>query len=715
MYEYRNRIMRFLLIVFILSTTYAIFADCRMLVIMGKDDNTLSGSLRLKLDAALDELGNQSIYNPDGWGLLYYDLDGYLVDQVWRSDEQASESSDYTYACDYLENASNAHLVMGHVRNATTGDTDIDDPHPFIFNQNDIDFTFAHNGTVDKDDVRDLIEDADDVLPEEWLETHPPDTHGNGDWHEQEVWDDHVIDSEIYFLWLMLNIHLENFNILEGMRAALSQMDPLSTGENRNFVFSDGVDIYAYRNSSDNDHDLEYKWNEGDAYWIVMSDLNDLATPGDPQNIPDDGLLYLSPTGKSVMFHGFSYPNMHHCRTLHEGCNWESFPVFPTDTNDGPTILDDLTSYGITEVEARSFTADYTNNQWSPSAFDINDTQLFKISMTNDTPDITDYYYCFYTEGLLRDSTLPNVSDIEAYETYWIGYNLLPSQRIDEAFGEYWDDVRFVRAENWNYSPQVRGFDPEPPIWSPVGKYLEFGKGYEVSFNCDITDFTWNYRHYFPFDPRRQKEAELFTFNDDSDYFSIDVLDNNFREEILEIGVIQDGQCIGATRVISLPVQILTYPDQEGGELTFEVYTGERSSKIVTSYDYFNLENGNIENGVINPNNFDYAIVRFNELCDNETPVGSLINLTNYPNPFNPITTISFNLTAEEARNANLTIYNLKGQKVKMLPISSLNQSSQSVIWDGTDSEGSSVPSGVYFYKLKTTEREITKRMILMK
>jgi len=85
----------------------------------------------------------------------------------------------------------------------------------------------------------------------------------------------------------------------------------------------------------------------------------------------------------------------------------------------------------------------------------------------------------------------------------------------------------------------------------------------------------------------------------------------------------------------------------------------------------------------------------------------------NYPNPFNPTTTISFNLL-EESR-VDLTIYNIKGQKVKQLVNDHLSVGLHSVIWNGKDDSGKSVSSGIYFYRLKTENYEKTKKMILIK
>ncbi len=90
----------------------------------------------------------------------------------------------------------------------------------------------------------------------------------------------------------------------------------------------------------------------------------------------------------------------------------------------------------------------------------------------------------------------------------------------------------------------------------------------------------------------------------------------------------------------------------------------------------------------------------------------------NYPNPFNPITTISFSLTAEDAENAELVIYNLKGQKVKVFDMFSnpgLSGGTREILWDSTDDSGKQVSSGVYFYKLIAGDKTFTRKMLLVK
>ncbi len=85
----------------------------------------------------------------------------------------------------------------------------------------------------------------------------------------------------------------------------------------------------------------------------------------------------------------------------------------------------------------------------------------------------------------------------------------------------------------------------------------------------------------------------------------------------------------------------------------------------------------------------------------------------NFPNPFNPETTISFDMP--KAGNARLDIYNVKGQLVKTLFDGTAPYGKTSKVWNGTDNSGNAVTSGVYFYRLSTDNHSETRKMMLMK
>ncbi len=87
--------------------------------------------------------------------------------------------------------------------------------------------------------------------------------------------------------------------------------------------------------------------------------------------------------------------------------------------------------------------------------------------------------------------------------------------------------------------------------------------------------------------------------------------------------------------------------------------------------------------------------------------------ISNYPNPFNPETTISFSLAVDA--DTELAIYNLKGQKVRTMISERLAQGEHKVVWNGKDEAGYPVGSGVYFYRLSSDDTIRTNKMLLLK
>ena len=85
----------------------------------------------------------------------------------------------------------------------------------------------------------------------------------------------------------------------------------------------------------------------------------------------------------------------------------------------------------------------------------------------------------------------------------------------------------------------------------------------------------------------------------------------------------------------------------------------------------------------------------------------------NYPNPFNPETTISFSIP--QNGKVDISIYNIKGQKIKTLADGNLRIGHHKVIWNGKNENGKLVSSGIYFYKMETDKFSEIKKCILMK
>ncbi len=100
--------------------------------------------------------------------------------------------------------------------------------------------------------------------------------------------------------------------------------------------------------------------------------------------------------------------------------------------------------------------------------------------------------------------------------------------------------------------------------------------------------------------------------------------------------------------------------------------------------------------------------------ANNNIPVYKSALHDNYPNPFNPETTISFSV-APTSSFVTLDIYNIRGQMVRTLINTTLTSGFHTVVWDGKSDVGRSVASGIYFYKMQNADYTKTRKMILLK
>jgi hypothetical protein len=98
-----------------------------------------------------------------------------------------------------------------------------------------------------------------------------------------------------------------------------------------------------------------------------------------------------------------------------------------------------------------------------------------------------------------------------------------------------------------------------------------------------------------------------------------------------------------------------------------------------------------------------------------DQPPVTLVNALNgnYPNPFNPMTTISFSMA--KAGNVDLKVYNTKGQLVRTLISEAKKEGRYNVVWNGLDNNGKTVSSGMYLYRMQTGKFSSTRKMMLLK
>ena len=125
--------------------------------------------------------------------------------------------------------------------------------------------------------------------------------------------------------------------------------------------------------------------------------------------------------------------------------------------------------------------------------------------------------------------------------------------------------------------------------------------------------------------------------------------------------------------------------------------------------------NGNIQIMTNDPDMPSIAIPISVNPSSNENLVNPAVTELkgNFPNPFNPQTTIRFSL--KDAGHVKLNIYNMKGQLVKSLVNAPLSSGNHQMVWNGRDDKGNPVSSGIYLYRMSSGTYQATQKMMLMK
>ncbi|MFL2983009.1 MAG: T9SS type A sorting domain-containing protein [Candidatus Neomarinimicrobiota bacterium] len=159
----------------------------------------------------------------------------------------------------------------------------------------------------------------------------------------------------------------------------------------------------------------------------------------------------------------------------------------------------------------------------------------------------------------------------------------------------------------------------------------------------------------------------------------------------------------------------LTVSPFRGNVSAFAGYNDSMSVQIGAYgvYDDFSMDDELlVESGAIS---FNIPITFGAEVSLDETEVTPLEFALdqNYPNPFNPETNIRFALA--ENSEVNISIFNLVGQKVVTLVNQTMEAGVYDVKWNGTNKSGSLLPTGMYFYEMRTSEYHSVKKLVLVK
>ncbi|MDD3236271.1 MAG: T9SS type A sorting domain-containing protein [Candidatus Cloacimonetes bacterium] len=260
--------------------------------------------------------------------------------------------------------------------------------------------------------------------------------------------------------------------------------------------------------------------------------------------------------------------------------------------------------------------------------------------------------------------------------------------------------------------------------------------GSNSSSNFEVTNCTF-YNNYSPtaavgtignvsmhnnifYNPDANKEIVMYSTstqqyvcNLDMDYNSIrggsaSILNASYLNTLSYGEHNQDADPVFASTVPDTPNYLRLAP----GSPCINAGTPDATGLSLLPYDL--AGNSRIWNGIIDMGCYEYGSEPYVANDDPYTPaLTDNITAINYPNPFNPETTISFFLP--QAGETELSIYNLKGQKVRNLLSSPLPTGTHRANWNGMDDSNKPVSSGIYFYRINANQHSYTGKMIMAK
>ena len=401
-------------------------------------------------------------------------------------------------------------------------------------------------------------------------------------------------------------------------------------------------------------------------------------------------------------------------RTFHFGWNWASCPRLFRTGNDGfdaEIVIDDLEPYALI-IEAEVPFENYMNWMpgWNPPGWHHNNDFDEFVSTSGYKIKLKDDYVSYDLD--VYGTILPAGTEIYLQgndHENWIDYYLEYSLRPSEAFAQIWDNVLYsVKGEDWS-------------MWKIDGKWHGSNERYTIDYGemviakCTGIDFMFEWDNESP--PREKEDrdkAENFSYEEEADYIPI-LVELDPGDEPLEVGVMVEGECKGSAKVEGESVQINAYIlEGEGEDVEFEMFYG-RSKPEKTQKDYlvYNPNTNLKEKRVIRAGEYsDYYVVSFNEDEEDQT-ANHKLQVRHSPNPFHTSTAISYNLPEE--KDISLEVYNIKGQRIKTLYNGNATIGEHQVTWNGTDENNKKVSSGIYFYKLITPEKTLSKKMLLMR
>ena len=392
--------------------------------------------------------------------------------------------------------------------------------------------------------------------------------------------------------------------------------------------------------------------------------------------------------------------------SIEMGAGWNWFSInAEADDMSLDNVFSALTSTDGDFIKNQSGSAEYYEGfGWYGSLENIDITSMYKMELANSgTLEFT---------GYPADPLSTPISLMDGWN--WIGYIPQNSGGIGEALNSIGDSGIFIKNQTASaeYYNEFGWYGSLDNMYPGDGFMLEMSGDAELIYpdfedNGGLVRVTDNRElpsmiSNWVVNPHAYEYNEAITI-------SVDNLDDNYGDYV---GVFVGNECRGIAERRDFP-----YDDTDSGIYILMAYSDIEEGELLT-FKYFNsLENEIVEyteslefNSKMHVGN---GLEPFG-LSREALPAPEEYNLSDaYPNPFNPTTTLSFSVPTEGV--VSLNIYDMTGRLVSTLVDGNLEQGYHSITWNGMDSNGHAVSSGMYIYSLNGEGVSITKKMVLMK
>lgn len=391
--------------------------------------------------------------------------------------------------------------------------------------------------------------------------------------------------------------------------------------------------------------------------------------------------------------------------SLGENWNWLSFRLEPENAS----ISEVLAPLGnnIYQIKNQTTSAVLYQGSWYGDLTHIDIGDGYLISMHQAVND-------FIVEGL----AIPTNTPIPLSSGWnWIAYLPQENRTLADALSSVAGNAQQIKTQQQT----ALYYDP-PGMWIGDLEYMQASVGYKIHTAADdilyydqpdrpLVSSTDEQRDnppgWTPISGTQYNMVLMAAVYDENN----ELFDNTGDNTLAVFGPGGDDDCRGIAvwqESFGGFWYVTIVGNENGEELSFKVYE-DSSGQIFDCNETMIFQ----DNSVIGDPENTFTITYHDTSSEDCSLTTNAVLYPNYPNPFNPQTTIKFSLA--QASYIKIDIFNIHGQKIKTIVDSEFGAGLHSVIWDGKNSKDSEVASGNYFIKMQHNDEVTVSKMLLLK